>query len=93
MQAGGRPGAAACSVCREAVGLDVAGREFVPCECAFPLCRPCYEYIRAAEDGRCPACKERFKRMRGQRAPRPLQSRSILVPLVSKSFLLLQPSQ
>ncbi|GAQ88788.1 Cellulose synthase family protein [Klebsormidium nitens] len=65
VQVSARPGFAACSVCREAVGLDVAGREFVPCECAFPLCRPCYEYIRAAEDGRCPACKERFKRMRG----------------------------
>jgi hypothetical protein len=56
-------------VCHEAVGLDTVGREFVPCECAFPICRPCYEYIRAAEGGHCPSCDQRYKRMRGQPPP------------------------
>eukprot|EP00850_Spirogloea_muscicola_P020379 SM000214S06773 [mRNA] locus=s214:32662:42297:- [translate_table: standard] len=36
-----------CSVCGHPVGLNNDGKEFVPCECAFRICRPCYEYIRS----------------------------------------------
>lgn len=55
-----------CAICDEPVGLDLDGNEFVPCECAFPVCRPCYEYIRKNEGNRCPRCKEQYKRKKGE---------------------------
>uniref|UniRef100_UPI001CB90B87 cellulose synthase A catalytic subunit 2 [UDP-forming]-like isoform X1 n=1 Tax=Erigeron canadensis TaxID=72917 RepID=UPI001CB90B87 len=39
---------------------------FVACnECAFPICRPCYEYERRDGNQACPQCKTRFKRIKG----------------------------
>ncbi|XLR44340.1 hypothetical protein S83_029000, partial [Arachis hypogaea] len=34
-----------CQICGETVGLTDIGDVFIACnECAFPFCRPCYEY-------------------------------------------------
>ncbi|GBG80753.1 hypothetical protein CBR_g31308 [Chara braunii] len=54
-----------CQICREKVGRDEKGDPFEPCECAFPVCRPCYEYIRESEGGLCPQCREPYKRVKG----------------------------
>ncbi|GBG80752.1 hypothetical protein CBR_g31307 [Chara braunii] len=54
-----------CQICRERVGRDDKGEPFVPCECAFPVCRQCYEYIRENEGGLCPQCHEPYTRMKG----------------------------
>lgn len=54
-----------CEICDTQVGLDLDGNEFVPCECAFPICRKCYEYIREHDGGNCPQCREKYKRMAG----------------------------
>ncbi|GBG80750.1 hypothetical protein CBR_g31305 [Chara braunii] len=62
---GGRKVQEKCNVCREWVGRDEKGDAFVPCECAFPICRGCYEYIREYEEGLCPQCREPYKRMKG----------------------------
>lgn len=34
-------------------------------ECAFPICRTCYEYERREGSQVCPQCKTRFKRLQG----------------------------
>ncbi|CAA6672669.1 unnamed protein product [Spirodela intermedia] len=55
-----------CQICGDSVGLSVAGEVFVACdECAFPVCRPCYEYERKEGNGSCPQCKTRYKRLKG----------------------------
>ncbi|GAA0139688.1 DNA-binding transcription factor [Lithospermum erythrorhizon] len=41
-------------------------QQFVACnECAFPVCRPCYEYERREGNQACPQCKTRYKRIKG----------------------------
>ncbi|CAI5496803.1 unnamed protein product [Closterium sp. Naga37s-1] len=52
-----------CAICQQAIGVDAEGREFVPCECAYRICRPCYEYIRAHEGNRCPQCLSKYHRL------------------------------
>jgi cellulose synthase A len=48
------------------VGLTPDGEPFVACnECAFPVCRDCYEYERREGTQNCPQCKTRFKRLKG----------------------------
>lgn len=55
-----------CHICNEDVGLTVDGELFVACnECAFPICRNCYEYERSEGNQVCPQCKTRFKRHKG----------------------------
>ncbi|CAI5516594.1 unnamed protein product [Closterium sp. Naga37s-1] len=54
-----------CAICQQAIGVDAEGREFVPCECAYRICRPCYEYIRAHEGNRCPQCLSKYRRLAG----------------------------
>lgn len=55
-----------CQICGDDVGLTVDGELFVACnECAFPICRTCYEYERREGSQICPQCKTRFKRLRG----------------------------
>jgi hypothetical protein len=45
----------------------VDGEPFVACnECAFPVCRPCYEYERKEGNQACPQCKTRYKRLKGE---------------------------
>ncbi|CAL9778748.1 unnamed protein product [Musa acuminata subsp. burmannicoides] len=55
-----------CQICGDDVGLTVDGDLFVACnECAFPVCRTCYEYERREGNQVCPQCKTRFKRLKG----------------------------
>lgn len=56
-----------CQICGDTVGLTANGDVFVACnECAFPVCRPCYEYERKDGNQSCPQCKSRYKRHKGQ---------------------------
>lgn len=55
-----------CQICGDTVGLTPSGDLFVACnECAFPVCRPCYEYERKDGNQSCPQCKTRYKRHKG----------------------------
>ncbi|KAL5730488.1 cellulose synthase (UDP-forming) [Ranunculus cassubicifolius] len=55
-----------CQICGDDVGLTVDGDLFVACnECAFLICRTCYEYERQEGNQICPQCKTRFKRLKG----------------------------
>ncbi|KAF2303860.1 hypothetical protein GH714_023914 [Hevea brasiliensis] len=55
-----------CQICGDNVGLTASGDTFVACnECAFPVCRPCYEYERKDGTQSCPQCKTRYKRHKG----------------------------
>lgn len=55
-----------CQICGDNVGLTAMGDIFVACnECAFPVCRPCYEYERKDGTQSCPQCKTRYKRHKG----------------------------
>lgn len=55
-----------CHICGDDVGLTRDGELFVACnECAFPICRTCYEYERREGNQVCPQCKTRFKRLKG----------------------------
>ncbi|KAJ7528648.1 hypothetical protein O6H91_15G012100 [Diphasiastrum complanatum] len=55
-----------CHICGDDVGCTIDGELFVACnECAFPVCRPCYEYERKEGNQSCPQCKTRYKRHKG----------------------------
>ncbi|KAH0736447.1 hypothetical protein KY285_012154 [Solanum tuberosum] len=55
-----------CQICGDELEITVDGEPFVACnECAFPVCRPCYEYERREGNQACPQCKTRYKRIRG----------------------------
>ncbi|KAL3638938.1 Cellulose synthase A catalytic subunit 6 [UDP-forming] [Castilleja foliolosa] len=55
-----------CQICGDEIEFSVEGEPFVACnECAFPVCRPCYEYERREGNQACPQCKTRFKRIKG----------------------------
>ncbi|KAL6980187.1 Cellulose synthase A catalytic subunit 1 [UDP-forming] [Sarracenia purpurea var. burkii] len=55
-----------CQICEDTVGLTANGDVFVACnECAFPVCRPCYEYELKDGNQSCPQCKTRYKRHKG----------------------------
>ncbi|KAG0463868.1 hypothetical protein HPP92_019937 [Vanilla planifolia] len=55
-----------CQICGDVIGLREEGNAFVACnECAFPVCRPCYEYERREGNKCCPQCKSRYKRHEG----------------------------
>ncbi|PSS31134.1 Cellulose synthase A catalytic subunit 5 [UDP-forming] like [Actinidia chinensis var. chinensis] len=55
-----------CEICSDEVGRTVEGEVFVACnECAFPVCRTCYDYERQEGSQVCPQCKTRFKRLKG----------------------------
>ncbi|PPS07967.1 hypothetical protein GOBAR_AA12679 [Gossypium barbadense] len=54
-----------CNICGDEVGLATEGELFVACnECAFPICRVCYDYERKEGNQTCPRCKTRFKRLK-----------------------------
>lgn len=56
-----------CQICGDTVGFTASGDYFVACnECAFPVCRPCYEYERKDGNQCCPQCKTRYKRHKGK---------------------------
>ncbi|PHT55489.1 Cellulose synthase A catalytic subunit 6 [UDP-forming] [Capsicum baccatum] len=55
-----------CQICGDEIEITVDGEPFVACnECAFPVCRPCYEYERREGNQACPQCKTRYKRIKG----------------------------
>ncbi|KAJ8531289.1 hypothetical protein K7X08_026723 [Anisodus acutangulus] len=55
-----------CQICNDDIEVTVDGEPFVACnECAFPVCRPCYEYERREGNQACPQCKTRYKRIKG----------------------------
>jgi cellulose synthase A len=66
MQGNKAKGVAVCQICGDTVGVVATGDVFVACnECAFPVCRPCYEYERKEGNQCCPQCKTRYKRLKG----------------------------
>ncbi|WVY97562.1 hypothetical protein V8G54_029713 [Vigna mungo] len=55
-----------CQICGDEIEITVDGEPFVACnECAFPVCRTCYEYERREGNQACPQCKTRYKRLKG----------------------------
>ncbi|XP_009765335.1 cellulose synthase A catalytic subunit 2 [UDP-forming]-like [Nicotiana tabacum] len=55
-----------CQICGDEIEITVDEEPFVACnECAFPVCRPCYEYERREGNQACPQCKTRYKRIKG----------------------------
>ncbi|PKI31672.1 hypothetical protein CRG98_047956, partial [Punica granatum] len=62
-------GGQVCQICSDSVGTAVDGEPFVACDvCAFPVCRPCYEYERKDGNQSCPQCKTRYRRHKGSPA-------------------------
>ena len=61
-------GGQVCQICGDNVGKTVDGEPFIACDvCAFPVCRPCYEYERKDGNQCCPQCKTRYKRHKGKK--------------------------
>ncbi|XP_021737744.1 cellulose synthase A catalytic subunit 6 [UDP-forming]-like [Chenopodium quinoa] len=55
-----------CQICGDEIECDGNSEPFVACnECAFPVCRACYEYERGEGNQSCPQCKTRYKRIKG----------------------------
>ncbi|XP_024962230.1 cellulose synthase A catalytic subunit 3 [UDP-forming]-like [Cynara cardunculus var. scolymus] len=55
-----------CQICGDNVDITEKGELFIACDvCAFPVCRPCYEYERKDGNQSCPQCKTRYKRHKG----------------------------
>ncbi|XP_073142642.1 cellulose synthase A catalytic subunit 6 [UDP-forming]-like [Henckelia pumila] len=55
-----------CQICGDEIEFSIDGEPFVACnECAFPVCRPCYEYERREGNQACPQCRTRYKRIKG----------------------------
>ncbi|XP_038971873.1 cellulose synthase A catalytic subunit 5 [UDP-forming]-like [Phoenix dactylifera] len=56
-----------CQICGDDIEILEEEKEpFVACnECAFPVCRTCYEYERREGSQSCPQCKTRYKRRKG----------------------------
>ncbi|RAL40675.1 hypothetical protein DM860_006745 [Cuscuta australis] len=55
-----------CQICGDEIEITEDREPFVACnECAFPVCRPCYEYERREGNQACPQCKTRYKRIKG----------------------------
>ncbi|CAA7396906.1 unnamed protein product [Spirodela intermedia] len=56
-----------CHICGDEIEIGSDGEPFVACnECAFPVCRPCYEYERREGNQVCPQCRTRYKRHKGR---------------------------
>jgi len=56
-----------CQICGDEIEVTVDDEPFVACnECAFPVCRPCYEYERREGNQACPHCKTKYKRIKGK---------------------------
>ena len=73
-----------CQICGDEIEFTVDGEPFVACnECAFPVCRPCYEYERREGNQACPQCKTRYKRIKGN----PLSQSPFLALFISRIHL------
>lgn len=56
-----------CQICGDGIEITDDGEIFVACnECAFPVCRGCYQYERREGNQACPQCKTRYKRIKGK---------------------------
>ena len=56
-----------CQICGDEIEFTVDGEPFVACnECAFPVCRSCYEYERREGNQACPQYKTRYKHIKGE---------------------------
>lgn len=54
-------------ICGDMIEITEDLELFVAClECAFPVCRACYEYERREGNQVCPRCKTRYKRFKGR---------------------------
>ncbi|KAA8518186.1 hypothetical protein F0562_015660 [Nyssa sinensis] len=59
-------GGQVCQICSDNIGTTLDCEPFVACSvCAFPVCRPCYEYERKDGNQSCPQCKTKYKRHKG----------------------------
>ncbi|KAJ4982244.1 hypothetical protein NE237_033081 [Protea cynaroides] len=57
-----------CQLCGDEIELATGGEPFVVYNiCAFPVCRPCYEFERREHTQNCPQCGTRYKRIKGSR--------------------------
>ncbi|EPS71230.1 hypothetical protein M569_03522 [Genlisea aurea] len=55
-----------CQICGDELEITADRELFVACnECAFPVCRTCYEYERREGSQCCPQCRTRYKRIKG----------------------------
>ncbi|XP_019175269.1 PREDICTED: probable cellulose synthase A catalytic subunit 3 [UDP-forming] [Ipomoea nil] len=55
-----------CQICSDEIGSTVDEDPFIACnECAFPVCRICYDYERKEGSQVCPQCKTRYNRLKG----------------------------
>ncbi|KAF7127029.1 hypothetical protein RHSIM_Rhsim11G0083600 [Rhododendron simsii] len=55
-----------CRICGDEIEVTIDGEPFAACnDCAFPVCRTCYEYERREGCQACPQCKTRYKRIKG----------------------------
>ena len=80
-----------CQICGDDVGLTPDGEPFVACnECAFPICRDCYEYERREGTQNCPQCKTRFKRLKGKSRRNAAPGRQFWRIFVSGAHVLLE---
>ena len=60
-------GSQVCQICGDNIGSAVNGDPFIACGvCAFPVCRPCYEYERKDGNQSCPQCKTRYNKHKGK---------------------------
>ncbi|CAN1744985.1 Cellulose synthase A catalytic subunit 3 [UDP-forming] [Linum perenne] len=58
-----------CQICSDDIGKTADGEPFLACHvCAFPVCRPCYEYERKDGTQSCPQCKTKYTRQKGSPA-------------------------
>ncbi|CAH8323138.1 unnamed protein product [Eruca vesicaria subsp. sativa] len=52
-----------CRICSDEVKEAENGQTFVACHvCAFPVCKPCYDYERSSGNKCCPQCNTPYKR-------------------------------
>ncbi|CAN7043221.1 unnamed protein product [Brassica rapa subsp. trilocularis] len=55
-----------CRICSYEVKDGDNGQTFVACHvCAFPVCKPCYEYERRNGENCCPQCNTPYKPNKG----------------------------
>nr|GMD85151.1 cellulose synthase A catalytic subunit 2 [UDP-forming]-like [Ipomoea batatas] len=78
-----------CQICGDEIEITVDGEPFVACnECAFPVCRPCYEYERREGNQACPQCKTRYKRLKGVLELKEMKKRMILMILTMSLIII-----
>eukprot|EP01126_Amoeba_proteus_P012701 TRINITY_DN15244_c0_g1_i1.p1 TRINITY_DN15244_c0_g1~~TRINITY_DN15244_c0_g1_i1.p1 ORF type:complete len:127 (+),score=28.10 TRINITY_DN15244_c0_g1_i1:162-542(+) len=49
-----------CPICTDE--LDITDINFKPCKCGYQMCRFCWNRIIENHDGKCPACRQPYKK-------------------------------